>query len=70
MLSSSLLSCFSVERHAINKSKERLQVPTFEQRLAVMVRSVRAFLNLLAGVRRDGAEPGVGGVKPEKSSLS
>jgi hypothetical protein len=32
-------------------------VPTFEQRLVVMVRSVRAFLNLQAGVTRGGAVP-------------
>jgi hypothetical protein len=46
LLSGCLLSCLSVERHEINESKETLDVPAFEHRLAVMVRSVMALLNL------------------------
>ncbi len=34
--------------------REKLQVPAFEQHLTIMVRSIRAFLNLEAGVTRGG----------------
>jgi hypothetical protein len=37
--------------------REKLQVPAFEQHLTIMVRSIRAFLNLEAGVTRGGGAP-------------
>ncbi len=41
----------------IHKTEGGLQVPMLEQRLSVMIRSVRAFLNLQAGVTRSGEAP-------------
>jgi hypothetical protein len=37
--------------------REKLQVPAFEQHLTIIVRSIRAFLNLEAGVMRGGDAP-------------
>ena len=79
MLSSSLLSCSSVERCEINERKERLLVPAFEQRLAFMARSARVLPGLQAGVTRKGAAPWItqarlreiqGGEHPEKPPTS
>jgi hypothetical protein len=39
------------------RAREKLHVPAFEQHLTFMVRSIRGFLNLEAGVTRGGNEP-------------
>src|SRR5918997_1645395 len=41
-------------------------MPIFEQRLSVMIRSVRAFLNLQAGVNRSGVVPAPPWLSPEE----